>query len=192
MKLSRILTCLLVFWFAVSVASQTPIYRNHQYGIRLQIPSGTLACMAPVYEGNGADHGVQILLGTKDGSLCSKSSGKRYIDVWAAYNAVEDTKILHDYLEDACESVVKKACSPAPANLHINGLKTEAGRSDRPDGSIEIIVATQAGKPAADFDTSVPSINYEVNLSTDTQNLDNDLKIFRTVLKTIKIAPSRR
>jgi hypothetical protein len=192
MRLSGILVGLFGFGFAAGVISQGSPYRNHQYGIVLPIPPGTLPCIPPVYEGTGADHGPQILLGTKDASLCSKSSGKRYVDVFASYNASEDTKTLHALLESACEFEVKRRCSPAPTDLKFNGLKSEAGRFDRSDGSIEIIVVAQAGRPDPDFDASVPSINYELSLKTDAAHLDQDLFVLRKLLKTIRIAPSSR
>jgi hypothetical protein len=190
MKFSRVLIGLLVFWSAAGAVAQRTIYRNRQYGIFLPVPSGTLACIPPVYKGNGADHGPQILLGTDDATLCAKSSGKRYINVFASYTVTEEEKTLHGNLEMACEFEVNRACSPAPAGLHIKGMKTEAGRLDRSDGSIEIILVTMAGKPAPDFDASVPSINYSLSLNTDKQHLDEDLTAFRAMLKTIKIAPA--
>lgn len=189
MKLSRIIVGLFVFVFAVGPHSQTAPYRNHEFGIVLPIPPGTLPCMPPVYEGNGHDHGPQILLGTDDASLCSKSSGKRYVDVFASYNASDETKTLHALLESACEFEVNRACSPAPAGLRFSGLKSDAGRLDRTDGSIEVIVVAQAGKPDPNFDASVPSINYELSLDTDMRHLDEDLVVFRTLLKTIRITP---
>jgi hypothetical protein len=130
-----------------------------------------------------------MLLGTKDTTLCRKWSGKRYVDISGNYNLSDDTKFLHDLLEWSCQSEVKKACSAAPAGLDIPGMKTEAGRLDRPDGSVKIIVVTQAGKPDPDYDASVPSINYELTLNTDAQHLNADLAVFRAVLKAVKIAP---
>lgn len=190
MRLS--LVGLLVFVSAAGAASQRALYRNHEYGIVLPIPQNTLPCIPPVYEGNGADHGPQILLGTTDARYCSKSAGKRYVNVFASYNASDDTKTLHALLESTCQSVIKRQCSPAPADLHFGGLKSEAGRLDRSDGTIQVIVVTQAGKPDPDFDSSVPSINYELLLYTDAQHFDQDLSIFRTLLKTIRIAPPNR
>ena len=192
MRFSGILVSLFVFGFATGATSQRTPYRNHEYGIVLPIPPGTLPCIPPVYRGNGPDHGPQILLGTNDANLCSKSSGKRYVNVFASYNASDDTKTLHALLESTCEFEVKRPCSPAPAHLHFGGLKSEAGRFDLSDGSIEIIVVTQAGKPDPDFDSSVPSINYELFLYTEAQHLDQDLSIFRTILKTTRIAPPSR
>lgn len=192
MKHSRVLIAVFSLLALAGAASPRHIYRNTAYGIVLPIPLGTLACMAPVYVGNGIDHGINILLGTKDGSLCSKSSGKRYMGIFAGYNASYETKTLHALLMSDCEAYGKSACSPAPADLHLRGMKVEAGRIDHSDASIEIILVTQAGKPNPDFDRSVPSINYELNLVTDSQHLQNDLKAFRELLSTIKIAPTGR
>ncbi len=189
MNLSRVLIGLLVFWSAAWAASQKPIYRNQQYGILLPVPPGALPCMPPIYMGSGADHGVQMLLGTDDATLCSKSTGKRYMDVWASYTVTDEEKTLHGYLESECEIDVQRKCSSAPEGLQINGLKTEAGRLDHSDGSIEIILVTQAGKPDPDFDASVPAISYSLSLITDKQHLKQDLTAFRAMLKAIRIAP---
>lgn len=189
MRRARTLVTLLVIGFPLGAASQRAPYRNQEYGIVLPMPPGTLLCMPPVYQGNGADHGPQILLGTPDASLCSKSSGKRYVNVFASHNASDETKTVHALLESTCEYETKKECSSAPANLQFRGRRSEAGRLDRSDGLIEILVATQAGKPAPDFDPSAPSINCEMFLNTDVQHLDEDLAVFRTLLKTIRIAP---
>lgn len=192
MRAARILFALLVFEFAVCAASQRAPYRNQEYGIVLPFPPDTLPCVPPAYQGNGADHGPQILLGTQDASFCSKSSGKRYVDVFASYNTTDDTKTLHALLESSCEYEVKRACSAAPPNLQFSGRKSEAGRLDRSDGSLEIIVVTQAGKPGPDFDASVPSINYELFLNTDKRDFVKDLTVFRTLLMTIRISPPNR
>jgi hypothetical protein len=190
MKLSPALTCLLVFSSAAGAVSQRTVYRNREYGIVLPVPSGSLACIPPVYVGNGADHGPQILLGTDDATLCAKSSGKRFVDIFASYTVTDREKTLHGNLELACDAIeAKRACSPAPPGLYIKGLKTESGRLDLSDGSIEIVLVTMAGKPAADFDPSVPSICYSLTLNTDKQHLDEDLVAFRVILNTTRIPP---
>lgn len=188
MKILGILSSLVLLWSVAEAASHHAIYRNKEYGIVLSVPSGALLCHVPS-DARGIEHGTQMLLGTEDATLCRKWSGKRYMDVFASYNVADDTKLLHDLLEWSCESEVKKACSTAPPCLDISGMKTEAGRLDRPDGSIEIVVVTQAGKPDPNYDASVPHINYELNLNTDAQHLEQDLTIFRVMLSTVKIAP---
>jgi hypothetical protein len=190
MRLSYVLIGLLVLSSAAGAVSQRTVYRNREYGIVLPVPSGALACIPPVYVGNGADHGLQILLGTDDATLCARSSGKRYVDVFASYTATNQEKTLRGNLEIACDAFeAKRACSQAPPGLYLKGLKTEAGRLDLPDGSIVILLVTMAGKPAADFDRSVPSICYWLSLNTDHKHLDEDLAAFRVILSTIRIAP---
>ena len=188
MEPSRVLIGLVIFCSAAGAASHPEIYRNPEFGITLPVPSGALLCAVPT-DAHGVEHGAQLLLGTQDATLCRRWSGKRYMNVFASYNVSDDTKTLHDSLDWSCQSQVKKACSPAPADLHVPGMKTEAGRLDRPDGSIEIIVVAQAGKPDPDGDPSVPLMNYDFNLNTDAQHLDTDLKIFRRMLNTVKIGP---
>jgi hypothetical protein len=69
-------------------------------------------------------------------------------------------------------------------------MTTQAARVNRPDGWIDVIVVSQAGKPDRAFDPSVPSINYDVGLHTTPQYLDEDLRIFRAVLNTVRLSPS--
>jgi hypothetical protein len=80
-------------------------------------------------------------------------------------------------------------CIPAPADLNVNGLPSEAARINHSNGTIEIIVVTQAGKPDPDFDASVPSFNYDMRLYTDASHLDEDLAVLRAVLKAVKLDP---
>jgi hypothetical protein len=189
MTLLRALVSLVLFSAAAGALSQQQFYRNREFGFRLPIPPGTLACIPPIYQGNGHDHGPQILLSPADASFCSKSSGKRYMDIFASYTATDDEKTLHGNLQILCDSDGKSACTAAPPGLEIKGLKTEAGRLDRPGGLVEIIVVTMAGEPDPDFDPLVPSFDYWFSLTTDTQHLEDDLKVFRLMLQTIKIAP---
>jgi hypothetical protein len=189
MKISRALIGLIILCSVASAASRTSVYRNKEYGIFLAIPSGAWLCSVPY---SGANHGAAFLLGTQDESLCTKASGKRWVSIFAGYNAAEESKTLHTFLNWQCANEANGACGQAPAGLRINGLSTETARVDHPDGSITIIAVAQAGKPDPDFDASVPSINYDLSLHTDAVHLDEDLAVFRAVLKAVKIAPHSR
>ena len=171
------------------VDASTSVYRNQEYGISLPIPSRAWLCSVPY---KGANHGAAFLLGTKDESLCTKASGKRWISIFAGYNAAEESKTLHALLNWQCANEASGSCGQAPMGLRINGLSTETARVDRPDGSITIIVVAQAGKPDPDFDASAPSINYDLSLHTDASHLDEDLESFRAMLNAVKIAPRSR
>jgi len=80
-------------------------------------------------------------------------------------------------------------CIPAPVDLSVDGLPGESARINHSNGSIEIIVVTQAGKPNPEFDASVPSFNYDIRFYTDASHLDADLAVFRAVLKAVKLDP---
>jgi hypothetical protein len=162
-------------------------YRNEEFGITLPVPEGTVLCPTPKGE---HDHGAAILLGTNGGKACSDLAHGRRIDIFAGPNASYVTKELRDYLKWECTYGVKSPCLPAPGNLEIAGLPSMAGRMNHPDGWIDIVVVTQAGKPDPAFDASVPSLNYDLSLHTTSAHLKDDLPIFREVLKTIKLSPT--
>jgi len=195
MRFLHVLIGLVILCSVAEAATRKTVFRNREYGITLSAPEGGWLCPT---QGNGVVHGASLLLGTEDTSLCRKSSGKRWIETFAAYNIAEDSKTLHTFLNSECDypshygNEPNAMCSPAPAGLSVNGLPSEAARIDHLNGLIEIIVVTQAGKPNPDFDASVPSINYDLSLHTDAVHLDEDLAVFRAVLNAVKIAPHSR
>jgi hypothetical protein len=118
------------------------IFRNEEFGITLPIPDGALLCPVPENEHN---HGPVMLLGTSVPKGCSDLEQSRSIDVFASFNAIEDTKTLAKFLKAECTEVFKRTCLPAPARLGINGMRSADGRVNHSDGWIDIIVVTQGG-----------------------------------------------
>jgi hypothetical protein len=188
MKVSQVLIGFLILCVAAAGSPRRPVYRNVDYGITLSVPD--LAQMCPVPSSDTTHHGVDLLLGTKDISLCRSSWKGRWIAIWAQYNAAEDTRTLDSFLQWQCQYEAKGPCQAPPAGLRINGLPSEAARVDHPDGSIEILVVTQAGKPDPGFDSTVPANNYELSLRTNPHSFDEDMAVFREVLSGITISPS--
>jgi hypothetical protein len=168
-------------------AAQTKIYRNSQFGYEVPIPHG-LYLFSP-HEMNGIDHGRQLFFKPTRVEDCNNGGCDRYIEFNANYNTTEDTAKLHDLLKHECTVFGGKECLQPPDDLTIEGLKSESARVILPNGRIEFLVVTQAGKPALDFDATVPSINYSVVLLTTKEHLENDLRFFRVILKTIRISP---
>lgn len=167
-------------------APKTQVYRNDEFGIRVPVPKGTLFCVPP--EGQH-DHGPIFLPGSSDPSACDDIDHNRYVLIFASYNAIEETKKLGGFLKEQCTGIGGCPCRPAPDGLRVAGMATKAARVNRSDGWIDIIVVTQAGKPAPDFDPSVPSVNYDLTLHTKPRYLEEDLRIFRAVLSTVRLAP---
>ncbi|MFZ0883125.1 MAG: hypothetical protein WAN14_06975 [Candidatus Acidiferrales bacterium] len=174
----------LLVWGGAAAGPQ--VYRNEEFGIRLPIPKAVLYCVPPEDE---HDHGpVFLLQGTKS-QACDELSYKRYIAIFAGYNAVDTTKRLGDYLTSECTGIGRGPCRPAPRDLQIAGMRSKAGRVNRADGWIDIFVVTQAGKPDPQFDASVPSVNYDLSLHTTRRHLDEDLRTFREMLATVRLSP---
>ena len=164
------------------------LYRNEEFGIAVSAPTGALLC--PTLE-NEHDHGPIFILGPAQAKACDDVEGNRTIVVFAGYNAAEVSKRLDDFLKWICANVANGHCRPAPSGLQITGLPSKAARVNHSDGWIDIIVVTQAGKPDPNFDASVPLINYDLRLHTKARFLDEDLRIFRAVLATIRLSPDQ-
>jgi hypothetical protein len=138
---------------------------------------------------NGIDHGRQFFFKPTSVEDCNSGGCDRYIAVDAYYNTTNDTAKLHDLLEHECTVFGGVECLQPPPDLQIKGLKCESARVKLPNGKVEILVVTQSGKPAPDFDASVPSINYSICLLTSEEHLEEDMRFFRIILKTIQISP---
>lgn len=172
----------------VSAATDKPqVYRNEEFGITLSVSKELLLCPTPNDE---HDHGPVLLLGTTKTNDCSDIASHRSIDVFASFNEIEDTKTLPKFLKSECTGAFKGKCLPAPPHLDIDGMRSAAARVNHSDGWIDILVVTQAGKPDPLFDASVPSINYDLHLHTRPEHLEKDLRVFRSVLETIRLSPA--
>jgi hypothetical protein len=184
MRLSRFFS----FFITAVVLSPTTagprVYRNEEFGITLPMPEGALLCPTPV---NEHDHGPVMLLGPARANGCGAVESSRSIWIFAGYNAADVTKKLQDFLKWECRG----PCGPPPRRLHVTGLPSAAARVSRSNGWIDIIVVTQAGKPDPTFDPSVPLINYDLKLHTRPENLKEDLRVFRTILETVRLSPAQ-
>jgi hypothetical protein len=161
------------------------IYRNDEFGIMLPVPERTLLCAFPPQH----DHGPVLMLGAANNQACFDLQRNRAIVIFASYNASDETKKLLDFLSWECTEIAKHPCGLPPERLRIKERVSAAARVDRGDGWTDIFVVTQAGRPDPAFDPSVPSINYDLSLRTTVGHLDEDLRVFRTVLATVRLSP---
>ncbi len=164
------------------------IYRNEEFGVTLRVPEGVFLCPTPDDE---HDHGPVLLLGTADSNHCQHANDRRNVDIFASFNAIEASKTLDKFLKRQCTGVFKGECLPAPPHLGIRGLRCASARVNHANGWIDIFVVTQAGKPDPLFDRSVPLINYNLSLHTKADHLEEDLRVFRRVLETVRLSPSQ-
>jgi hypothetical protein len=187
MRLKAAILLLVLSAFPIELIAQAKVYRNRDFGIVVPIPHEPYV-FSP-RKMTGIDHGRQFFFKPTSVEDCGKGLCERYIDVFASYNSSEDTKKLHDFLEEQCTGIANGPCLPAPEDLKISRLSSEAARVNHADGKIEIIVVTQAGKPDPGFDATVPRVNYSFSLKTSAEHLDEDLRMYRAILKTIRIYP---
>jgi len=189
MRFSRVLISIMILCSVAIAASRKSVYRNMDYGIFLHVPPGAWLCPYP----GGSDHGPAMLLGSEDSINCrSDLRQKRWMIIFGEYNNGED---LHTFLNRLCAYISfhsndpSAVCSSAPADLSVKGLLGEAARINHSNGRIEIIVVAQAGKPYPDVDAAVPSFNYDMRLNTDARHFDEDVAVFRAVLKAVILVP---
>ena len=164
------------------LAQQQTVYSNPEYRIRLRVPEQARLCTAPK---NEHDHGFVLLLNGGGAKACHTDAEYRNISVFAFGNALDDTKHLPGLLNMGCEDY-GTSCRSGPPGLAIPGLASATGQVDAPKGWVQVVVATQAGEPSP-FDPGEPSINYLFQLQTKPEFLDQDLRVFQTVLTTVKL-----
>ena len=189
MRVMRVVILLVFVASSIAAAAQTKVYRNLEFGFEVPIPDG-LYLFSP-HPMNGIDHGRQFFFKPTSVEDCNHSGCDRYIAIYANYNTVEHTARLHDFLNEECTVFGGEECLQPPPDLRVKGLKSESARVRLPNGKVELLVVTQAGKSDPDFDASVPSINYSICLLTNEEHLEADLLFFRKVLGMIRIFPPK-
>lgn len=174
-------------------ASPPKFYRNNEFGVRVPVPKEGFLCASPKDE---HDHGFAILLGGGRSEDCRGDGRHRSVVLFAFYNVLEDdTEHLPGLLKMGCEGRqsgrgISGGCPSGPAGLEIPGLAIATGTVKSPDGWIDLVVVTQAGEPTAD-EPNKPLVNYIFSLCTRPEHLDEDLKVFRIILQTVKLPSAR-
>lgn len=162
------------------------VYRNAEFRVDLRVPQEAFLCSSPKGE---HDHGFFIILGNATAKDCPDYAHHRSVGLFAFYNALDETKHLAGLLKMGCDTT-EGQCEPAPSGLGMPGLASAAGQVKHSDGWIDLIVVTQAGEPSP-MEPAEPSINYIFDLHTRSEHLEEDLKVFRKILQTVKLAMAR-
>jgi hypothetical protein len=120
------------------------------------------------------------------------------MEIFGFFNATDDGATLHTFLESWCENSTeaiiqhRPVCTMPPPDLKLIGLPSEAAKINNADGTVEILVVTQARELDHNFAPPAPSLNYVMSLQTDPSHLDTDLVIFREMLMHLKLGSGVR
>jgi hypothetical protein len=164
----------------LSAPANAETYRNPEFGFSVEV-GGRLTCRAAPFT---HDHGIDLYL---DGLHLEGGPGdcdlydRPFIGIIGNYNVL---------FAPSAAAQARTLCgyagrpTKAPPGLQIDGHSSSSCRVDRRDGWIEIdVVAQDWQQPGKHTEL----INYEVMLHTTPQRFDQDLALFRAVLKTIRI-----
>lgn len=165
--------------------AEADVYQNQEFGIAVALPKGLLTCSGVK---DPHDHGVAIFL-DRNSKSCGELGRYRSISIFASYNVTDDTKTLKDYLRWTCSEVLQGQCAAAPNGLKIDALQSSSGRVNHPDGSVDIVVLTQAGRAPNQPSDSSAFVNYSVRLHTDRAHLSADLRTLNSFLRAVKLTP---
>lgn len=186
----QVATALAAFIFLVGVRPVTAEkYVNEEFGLRVVFPDDLVFCSGAAGE---HDHGITIFLdpGTvKDCSVESEYDDRRFIDVFAFYNALDDIKGLHGLLRWSCEDASKSRCLPPPKGLRLGHWHSLSARANLRGDRVEIVVVTQAGRNPQVPYAPMPLVNYVVSLYTTEAHRKEDLRSFRRFLNNIRLTP---
>ena len=163
-------------------SAKATTYRNTDFGIEIRLPSGQPTCRgSPEF-----NHGIRIFLDPRDHQGCpGPERNRRSMEIFAYYNAVDETKYLADYLRWECRVVFRGRCFPAPSGMRFGPYRSISGRVDHRDGWIDIVVVTQGPIRLPDDPTGV--VNYGAFLETDRADFSQDLRSFRSFLRNIHL-----
>jgi len=154
-------------------------YENDEFGFGVDLIPGAVICRSAPFE---HDTGVMMLLGNASPAECGGTlEARRYISANASYNAMlaPDARALLTVLG-------AEPCARTSFSIGLGGRPTEICRRDNGDGSIDVFLATQAGRwPGAQEPT--PHINYTVTLRSLPASVESDLGALRDVAGSMKI-----
>jgi hypothetical protein len=169
----------------VRMSAQTNGSEVPEYGIRATIPAGLPVCWA---KSATHVHGVGTVL---LGSDCENKDDQPAFNIWADGNVL--------FQEDALKMLAgDDRCADSPpawANGEwtnaIGGLKTAICRKEHADGTVDLVLAAQAGEWPDDL-SDVPYVNYTVNFKTTRPRQGADFEVFKKFLRSITISSPAR
>ena len=164
---------------------------NDEYGFSLEFPAQEAVCVA---SSRSRSHGLFIRLGRAKEECQSEKLGPAEISmgIWADYNTTFE-RSLNELVAGACSGAVGAPSWKARwvvRNLRIPGHPSRTCTRVTADGSVAVVVLTQAGVwPDEGGGDGLPSpyINYTVTLTAAPAELKAALPKFVALVKSIRL-----
>ena len=164
---------------------------NDEYGFSLEFPAQEAVCVAL---SDSRPHGLFIRLGRAKEECQSEKLGpaETSMGIWADYNSTFE-RSLNELIAAECSGKAGATSWRARwvvRNLRIPGHPSRACSRVTADGSVAVVVLTQAGVwPDEGGDETVPSpyINYKVTLNAAPAKLKEALPEFVALVKSIQL-----
>ena len=176
---------------ASRAAARVQRVANDEYGFSLEFPAHEAVCVA--FSG-GHPHGLFIRPGRAKEECQSEKPGptESSMGIWADYNTTF-VRSLNELVAHECSGAVGATSWKARwevRNMRIPGHPSRACSRVTADGSVTIVVLTQAGvwpDEAGDEALPNPYINYTVTLTAAPAKLQAALPKFAALVKSIQL-----
>jgi hypothetical protein len=161
-----LLTC------STASAERMQEYSAPDYGFSFQAPT-----RLQVTKSGTADHGWGVFLDYRTRHLQFPSDRRRYVSVFAPASGLRHD--LDSLVDDYCNRGGSKV--PPPDDLSFRNAHSVSCREDK-DGRIDVWVVSVDG-------TGSFALNHVARLHTNASHFEADLKIFRGVVRSVRIFP---
>ena len=154
-------------------------YESSEYEFSVEVPRGLHACVS-----DATDQGIDILL---DHSLrCDRDyENEPFVDISASYN-VAAKAITPKMLARVYCGYEKSDRTVQVTGWTLSGRVAAGCRQYFKDGRITVVIATQRKTAPRDLEAW---IDISASLTTTAPRYDRDMRVFRKIVNTIRIAP---
>jgi hypothetical protein len=161
-------------------------YKNDKYQFSLDLPEGFPACVS-----EHTNHGVFIIL--KTGAACNDHDDRLpYVGVFANYNVGSEMQMRDQMPARTPSQLARIECLDSAKGriewLHrvrLGGRRAAGCRQYSNDGRISMWIVTLRKTP----ESADVWIELTADLETTADRYNDDMRIFRSVLKTVWIHP---
>jgi hypothetical protein len=169
-----------------SASAHAETYRVPNFGFTVRIPPGTRSCSL---DQAGQDHGPLIALDPRHARLyCSDVDPIRFVSVSGWDNVLEDISTLPAWLKFNLDELHGRRVAAPPGVRFSGPFPTASAQVDEAGGWVDVVVVTQRPAHPTRERPNAAGVNYEASLHTDKAHYAADLRVFRSILASVRWA----